>query len=450
MATIDNGPFVLAQASIASLGDLLGTLIVGDVIPALLLHPPSRRAHHRSMLHRNLEVIDAYCEQMEVLTAQLVGLKASLRQQRTMCASALAPMSALPNELLREIFALVAASTSTQGVCTLTWVCGRWRSIALAQSKLWARLRMRVCDGLTRPLMTAIDRAANQPLQLEVPNHSLSSWDYPELPTLGGRLETLTWLSSADIDPFFEALAEELPSLPALHSIKIHTPDVCETCGGRAVDRFAIDEHRFLKFMAFPSLRNLEIVQTRVNIPTKLFHRIERLVLASVRFTLLAFRFIFQQGRSLRHLVLSGMNDDHITSASFQPTEGQVTAEDQMQTLPCLEKVELLWMAQPFLENCPMIEEISLQWVPDQLAVAFVTALATRAPNLKRLEYQAHQSHPNAHDLNFVLDPLAQSVQTRVEAVPAWAVFEVATQENVVPIFRQRLPLSISVVGLYW
>ncbi|TFK63591.1 hypothetical protein BDN72DRAFT_729242, partial [Pluteus cervinus] len=61
--------------------------------------------------------------------------------------NSLAPVSKLPTELLSDVFLhLVTPNSSferengTTEPYTITWVCRRWRHIALALPRLWAKI----------------------------------------------------------------------------------------------------------------------------------------------------------------------------------------------------------------------------------------------------------------------------------------------------------------------
>lgn len=90
--------------------------------------------------------------------------------------NALLPIARLPNEVLEKIFTLCLDPWTPFGTPTLTlsrrplwmrltYVCHRWRQVALCYSQLWTRISENLAKGLV-PLF--IDRASHRPMHISV------------------------------------------------------------------------------------------------------------------------------------------------------------------------------------------------------------------------------------------------------------------------------------------
>jgi hypothetical protein len=91
------------------------------------------------------------------------GFSHSLLERR----NALAPISVLPAELLARIFHYCALERPLSVSLNLSWiavtyVCQRWRQVALDDTSLWARIT--VCSRSPKWMAESLVRARNAPL----------------------------------------------------------------------------------------------------------------------------------------------------------------------------------------------------------------------------------------------------------------------------------------------
>ncbi|TFK68996.1 hypothetical protein BDN72DRAFT_640983 [Pluteus cervinus] len=88
-----------------------------------------------------LSFYDPHASKRFQIDDKILGLRRQI-QQLQVARNALLPISSLPNEVLSNVFLTCRRQPSTdrpdmQGLLTLTWVCHRWRDIALSNPSLW-------------------------------------------------------------------------------------------------------------------------------------------------------------------------------------------------------------------------------------------------------------------------------------------------------------------------
>ncbi|KAF8305877.1 hypothetical protein DL93DRAFT_2160117, partial [Clavulina sp. PMI_390] len=137
-----------------------------DATPLMLHHPPSRRSSITSSLNSQIEGLNAYCAEAELLFEKISQIKKRLLHQLHACVSALTPIAALPIEVLRGIFDVVVKMGS-HSIPTLMAVCHPWKSIVSEQPSLWTHMEVPSGDSFG-PVTAHRSHSASFPLSLEV------------------------------------------------------------------------------------------------------------------------------------------------------------------------------------------------------------------------------------------------------------------------------------------
>lgn len=120
------------------------------------------------------------------LEVKVWALGRELRNRASTIATALAPVTALPTELLRDIFRMVVVDDdSSQSRIALSHVSSRWRSVSLALPELWTELQHRASY---RDKMTTEFMARSRSLTLGI---SLDT-SIPSATIPGSRLSSVT------------------------------------------------------------------------------------------------------------------------------------------------------------------------------------------------------------------------------------------------------------------
>lgn len=140
---IDLSLFLAAQNSLDELYMSLAEASSFHPSPLILTQPPSLQRSRGSAIHNHLAQLDAKQHELDELGKKYEQLRAHLQRQRGICTSALAPVTALPHELLRRIFQLALAPFASiiwpKGSATnLAAVCTLWRRVALGDNALWS------------------------------------------------------------------------------------------------------------------------------------------------------------------------------------------------------------------------------------------------------------------------------------------------------------------------
>lgn len=112
-----------------------------DFTPVLLCRIPSQRQSRRTDLSAALESLDAHWTRLELALDYIRRARERLKQQRSLCYSALSPISAMPHELLAHIFSYICASSSlaesSKNICCMSHVSKDWSVVALEKKALW-------------------------------------------------------------------------------------------------------------------------------------------------------------------------------------------------------------------------------------------------------------------------------------------------------------------------
>lgn len=237
MSSFIEDPFAAVDVALANLGRFLDASAL-DCTPILLTHPPSRRAERMTALKAIHTAFDSYQEKMDAIGRRHAELKTRLTRQRAMYASALAPISAMPPELVEEIFSIV----STQDMYTrpdkyphigscLAQVCSEWREIALRKKDLWLSINVsKAASGDAIDMF--LSRSGSLPFHLQIDRDQrllLSKADPFSSRLLQSRLTHLDWNTSRHFD-HLQSPFDYHTKFPFLHTLVIRGGDECSTC----------------------------------------------------------------------------------------------------------------------------------------------------------------------------------------------------------------------------
>lgn len=113
-----------------------------DLTPPTLIRDATSRMSRRKALSAELLNMNEACDALVALQQQLAGIRSYLKQRLRAVTNALAPVSCLPAEVLREIFLTVYMKDPfSNDRLSISRVCSVWRSISLATPHLWATVR---------------------------------------------------------------------------------------------------------------------------------------------------------------------------------------------------------------------------------------------------------------------------------------------------------------------
>ena len=167
--------------------------------PILSIHDPGLRPFTRDFALAALSELENHMNHLDDILWLMRAKKESLRLRRAALKAALAPISSLPQELLRHIFALAVESASTAHVATWTALAishtsSAWRAAALSQSAIWARADF---QGFHQSLAKLwVERSRHRPLSLTLHSANVG------LGTILGHVDAqrLTHLEVSDED----------------------------------------------------------------------------------------------------------------------------------------------------------------------------------------------------------------------------------------------------------
>lgn len=238
-----------------------------DCTPIILTQPPLHRDARRAAIEQSLSVLDEQWTNMVALWQKLAQTRKQLKRRQAMCRSALSPISAMPSEILRQIFAYLfpylPSPTDDETRRSLMHVCGEWRSIAESQKAVWSSSYLHCAPSSDK--MQKLFSTSEPPLRLAI-GHDLTTnkvmdfFDDAEMQQLRARVEAIHWdrLDGPD-NLFYLHTIESRARLPfsALQTLSITTPQECPSC---SMDYDALIAGPFtLDPEVFPNLRTLRI-----------------------------------------------------------------------------------------------------------------------------------------------------------------------------------------------
>ncbi|KAF9516546.1 hypothetical protein BS47DRAFT_653190 [Hydnum rufescens UP504] len=113
--------------------------------PVLGARDPDLQSAKRDSISTALSVLENHMNHLDRMLRLVHAKKDSVRLRRALLKGALAPMSSLPQELLRDICALAVESApsayaATRTALSISHASSAWRAAALGQSAIWARV----------------------------------------------------------------------------------------------------------------------------------------------------------------------------------------------------------------------------------------------------------------------------------------------------------------------
>ncbi|KAF8305033.1 hypothetical protein DL93DRAFT_2172818 [Clavulina sp. PMI_390] len=403
--------FEQVYRALKSIEELVNGISI-DSTPIILHHPPSRRAGHTSMLYQNLAFLELLRSEMSNVTRGVSLLTEQLLRQRAVCSSALTPIAALPIELMREVFRLVANDDSSSNI-VISSVCSQWRMIALDHSDLWGAIDVGAGCSLNG-VAEHYSRSRASPLHIRV-DDGRTGWCaelLDALPAREDRLETVDWDSSHNICGFLGTNGSEGdPRYTALTVLRVSFPEHCKACGAwwSTIDHTNPDLE-FLHSSVFPALRTLEATRLELGLPQSMISQLEHLKLDSIQMGMDAYRDTLRHACSLKSLIIECgsetqlfFEDDHILS-------------EEIYVLPHLETLKLSFnpsrMTEMMLKNFRYPSLLALHisnvtpWnlssAPPTHYLTYLGHTLTHAPKLRDLI----MTRTNDAEIRFLTTPL--------------------------------------------
>lgn len=293
------------------------------------MQPPSLRATRIRLLEASCSSLDDRSARLSALFGLISQAQRRLHHKRTRCRSALSPVAALPEEILRVIFPLtldaVPSRQNNATRFTILAVCQDWRTAALGQQSLWSSSYVsNLRDERAFRMALRLNNGNNLKLTLDsVPRafetHRLCQELFP-------HLEYLEWNTSYGLGQLFAAARlDGPPCFSALRTLIIDSPDYCASCMSLE------GETQDLNDIHFPRLEVLELRHTELeeglNIPT-----IRDLTLFQVSLT----------GRELENL-LTGIPNVQRLYVSFAECFTTDASTSNLIRLRSLETLSLGW-----------------------------------------------------------------------------------------------------------
>ncbi|KAF8305129.1 hypothetical protein DL93DRAFT_2233177 [Clavulina sp. PMI_390] len=160
-----------------------------DATPVLLLRDLSIRISTTKDIHTAVSEVSDLLDIVTSLENQVQHVQRTLNARKTSLLQRLAPTSALPSELLSEIFSLAndaAIFRRPSKRAPETWllsirlshVCRQWRAAAIATRKLWASIHVRK-PGAGKLVPVFADRAGPSRLSVKFLPTEQTLWEDP-------------------------------------------------------------------------------------------------------------------------------------------------------------------------------------------------------------------------------------------------------------------------------
>lgn len=368
-------PFAAVDAALEKLA-LLMDASTFDSTPILVTQPPSRRAGRVATLKVMCTTLDSYQDKLDAIGRRHAELKTRLMRQRAMCVSALAPISAMPPELLQEVFTFVSAQKMytrpphyPHAGSRLAQVCSEWREVALRQQDLWSSFDVSN-TGAGTAIDTFLSRSGSLPFRLRVNDStqpSLSNADHYSK-KLQSRLTHLEWHTSRHFDQFQWSF-QHTTNFPLLQSLVIFGGDECSTCD------YANDYNRLMDGPElgrvlpeiFPVLTTLHLDRVYYTIPPSLLQTLTHLEIVMCPMTHRICRDVFENATVLESLEISNVSEIQ----SFM----EDNFEEHVFQLPSLQRVVLhavptdVAMAVFNGCACPSLRSLSITHIDGHLVV---------------------------------------------------------------------------------
>ncbi|KAF8318203.1 hypothetical protein DL93DRAFT_2076205 [Clavulina sp. PMI_390] len=288
----------------------------------LLTQPPYRQDARLQELHNLEKQLSNYTRTAEDLLTSVKGLKEQIALHHAGCASARAPISVLPVEIVREILCLTIFSDQEPSFALhgFLGVCRQWRDIILFEKNAWASLKFNSQNRQTGKIIEQF-HVRSHPLPFDMEFKEIPDTTFPlhavlETPFLQ-NLRSLMWQSQRSFGQFLKALKHHEPDredashycFPKLSILHIGAWRFCPTCGQNKP--YGLVLHKDISKLGsyFPSLTNLSLERVGCALEEDIISRLEKLRLHSVPFDAATYNTIFKSGSKLRKLEIIGALD---------------------------------------------------------------------------------------------------------------------------------------------
>lgn len=138
-----------------------------DITPLFLATSPTERQRRAVRLNSVLVDVIESISLVSLLEGKVLSLLRKLEAWRAEVTQPLAPISALPVELLRPIFEMAVEEGGWRSSVRLSHVCSRWRAVSVNHGQLWSELDIHQ-SSQSRIMSLFAHRSANTRLHLSL------------------------------------------------------------------------------------------------------------------------------------------------------------------------------------------------------------------------------------------------------------------------------------------
>ena len=319
-------------ASISPLLDTLESLILEEPYspsPALP-QPPNSQSIRQKATPKDVDTLQMQLQSISAIVDKAQRVERCLMARYASASNPLAPVMALPVEILQYIFNMAVHTRDTKASRPdeLSAVCRSWRDIAASCGQLWTQIHVEA-EELAK-LKTLATRTRGVPIELDIQRKSKEndSWMYDDENML--RLSSLRMALTPDYSDFtpFRLLEDAEMDLSELRLLDLRVDR--SRFRGFGWETFRIS----LEYIKAPSLRIFKIEDFEITaMPATPFH----LTKLSIRWTAMTYIMF--------HQFLAGspqLEEMDIDFIIFQTDSSSVPAETRSLTLPSLKRLNLI------------------------------------------------------------------------------------------------------------
>lgn len=326
MDLLPEDPFVAVDAALDNLERFLDASNF-DKLPILLTQPPSRRIERIASIKAMCARFDSYQNKLDALASRHTQLRTRVARRRAMCASSLAPISAMPSELLLDVFARVSTHDMNVGA-RLIQVCSEWRDIAEGQKDLWSSITVSNV-GSAQGINAFLNRSGSLPFRLVVAEDRPLVLTMPQYNSedLTGRLKHLEWRTSRNIDRWCHL--KPSAGYPLLETLEVFGDEYCSACQHyNGYDRLAEDPYPDVDWLGsdlFPALSSLHFNHVYYQLQDNILQRLVHLKIVECVIDADDCLAIFENAQMLESLeIRDSMNPAEIGDPLIDVVEGRM------------------------------------------------------------------------------------------------------------------------------
>lgn len=263
------------QLAISQVGEVVTRAVdhCPETRAVLCLQPPSRRPKVSRDLEARIQGLRTVADACQSATSEFARILVRVERALHDCELALAPVSALPGEILTSIFHFAIASPSvtstersisTSSIVLLSQVCSRWRGVANACSALWTDFTVNQRMP-THIYQKHLQRSGDRAIHLTV-NDNVPLMPFSVVSTRLDSLKELTWNSPTAP---YETLFEQFPDIYSRLRSFNWSPRPCSLCQDLSC-RHITQSIRSADFTKLESLvlRKIAINSRRIRAPS--------------------------------------------------------------------------------------------------------------------------------------------------------------------------------------